>query len=116
MLEPNAVWSEVVDDGEVSRDNGEAASVGGEVSRDGSEVSRDNGEVSDVELSSYESSDDSDSLVTVSERRSASDRDVPRISALYSSAIKKNLPAEEVPEKVSYRPSYLSEFEKEHFN
>lgn len=109
MLEPNAVWSEVVDDGEVSRDNGEAASVGGEVSRD-------NGEVSDVELSSDESSDDSDSLVTVSERRSASDRDVPRISALYSSAIKKNLPAEEVPEKVSYRPSYLSEFEKEHFN
>ena len=116
MLEPNAVWSEVVDDGEVSRDGGEAASVGGEVSRDGSEVSRDSGEVSDVELSSDESSDDSGSLVTVSERRSASDRDVPRISALYSSAIKKNLPAEEVPEKVSYRPSYLSEFEKEHFN
>lgn len=126
MLEPNAVWSEVVDAAEVSRDGGEAASVGGEVSRDGSEVSRDgseasrdSGEVSDVELSSSESSsecsDDSEGLVTVSERRSASDRDVPRISTSYSSAIKKNLPAD-VPEKVSYRPNYLSEFEKEHFN
>ena len=126
MLEPNAVWSEVVDADEVSRDGGEAASVGGEVSRDGSEVSRDgseasrdSGEVSDVELSSCESSsessDDSEGLVTVSERRSASDRDVPRISTSYSSAIKKNLPAD-VPEKVSYRPNYLSEFEKEHFN
>ena len=123
MLEPNAVWSEVVDAAEVSRDGGEAASVGGEVSRDGSEVSRDgseasrdSGEVSDVEFSSSESSDDSEGLITVSERRSASDCDVPRISSLYSSAIKKNLPAEVVPEKVSYRPSYLSEFEKEHFN
>ena len=117
MLEPNADWSEVVDDGdEVPRDGGEVASVGGEVSRDGSEVSRDSGEASDEEISSNESSDESDGLVTVSERRSESDRDVPRISALYSSAIKKNLPAEEAPEKMSYHPSYLSEFEKEHFN
>lgn len=69
-----------------------------------------------MEFSSNESSDESDDLVTVSERRSESDRDVPRISALYSSAIKKNLPAEEAPERVSYRPSYLSEFEKEHFS
>lgn len=117
MLEPNADWSEVVDHG------GEVASVGGEVSRDvsevsrdGSEVARDSGEASDEEISSNESSDESDGLVTVSERRSDSDRDVPRISALYSSAIKKNLPAEEAPEKMCYHPSYLSEVEKEHFN
>lgn len=124
MLEPNADWSEVVDDGgEVPRDGGEVASVGGEVSRDGSEVSRDgskvardSGEASDEEISSNESSDESDGLVTVSERRSESDREVPRISALYSSAIKKNLPAEEAPEKMCYHHSYLSEFEKEHFN
>ena len=110
MLEPNADWSEVVDDG------GEVASVGGEVSRDGSEVARDSGKASDVEISSNESSDESDGLVTISKRRSESDRDVPRISALYNLAIKKNLPAEEAPEKMSYHPSYLSEFEKEHFN
>lgn len=124
MLEPNADWSEVVDDGgEVPRDGGEVASVGGEVSRDGSEVSRDgsevardSGEASDEEISSNESSGESDGLVTVSERCSESDRDVSRISALYSSAIKKNLPAEEAPEKMCYHPSYLSEFEKEHFN
>ena len=110
MLEPNADWSEVVDDGgEVPRD-------GGEVSRDGSEVARDSGEASDVEISSNESSDEFNGLVTISERRSESDRDVPRISALYNLAIKKSLPAEEDPEKMSYHPSYLSEFEKEHFN
>ena len=86
------------------------------MSRDGSEVARDSGEASDEEISSNESSDESDGLVTVSERRSESDRDVPRISALYTSAIKKNLPAEEAPEKMCYHPSYLSEVEKEHFN
>lgn len=35
MLKRNAVWSEVVDDGEVVRDGGEVASVGDDVSRDG---------------------------------------------------------------------------------
>ena len=116
MLEPNAVWSEVVDDSEVVREDGEVASVGDEVSRDGGEVVSGSGEASDVEISRSESSDESHSLVTVSERGSESDRDVPRISALYSSAIKKNLPAEETSEPVSFRPSYLSEFEKEHFH
>ena len=116
MLAPNADWSDVVDESEVARDGGETASVGGEVASNGSEVVRDSGEQSDVEFSSNESSDESDDLVTVSERRSESDRDVPRISVLYSSAIKKNLPAEEAPERVSYRPSYLSAFEKEHFS
>ena len=52
MLEPNTVWSEIVDDGEVSKDGGEVSKDGSEVSRDGSEASRDSGEVSDVELSS----------------------------------------------------------------
>ena len=117
MLEPNADWSEVVDDGgEVPRDGSEVTSVSGEVASDGGEVARDSGEASDVELSSSESSDESGGLVTVSERRSESDGDVPRISALYSSAAKKNLPAEEASEQVTYRPSYLSEFEKEHFS
>ena len=117
MLEPNADWSEVVDDGgEVASVGGEVSGDGSEVSRDGSEVARDSGEASDVEISSNESSDESDGLVTISKRRSESDRDVPRISALYNLAIKKNLPAEEAPEKMSYHPSYLSEFEKEHFN
>ena len=74
------------------------------------------GDVSDVELSSSESSDGSDGLVTVSERHSGSDLDVPRVSVLYSEVIKKNLPAEKPPEKVTFRPSYLSEFEKEHFH
>lgn len=117
MLEPNADWSEVVDDGgEVASVGGEVSGDGSEVSRDGSEVARDSGEASDVEISSNESSDESAGLVTISKRRSESDRDVPRISALYNLAIKKNLPAEEAPEKMSYHPSYLSEFEKEHFN
>ena len=117
MLEPNPDWSEVVDHGgEVASVGGEVSRDGSEVSRDGSEVARDSGEASDEEISSNESSDESDGLVTVSERRSESDRDVPRISALYSSAIKKNLPVEEAPEKMCYHPSYLSEVEKEHFN
>ena len=78
VLAPNADWSEVVDDGgEVSRDGSEVASVSGEVASDGGEVARDSGEASDVELSSNESSDESDGLVTVSEGRSESDRDVP---------------------------------------
>lgn len=85
-------------------DGGEVASVGGEVSGDGSEVSRDSGEASDVEISSNESSYESDGLVTISKRRSESDRDVPRISAPYNLAIKKNLPAEEAREKMSTIP------------
>lgn len=93
MLEPNADWSEVVDHGgEVASVGGEVSRDGSEVSRDGSEVTRDSGEAFDEEISSNESCDESDGLVTVSERHSESDRDVPRISALYSSAIK-NLPA-----------------------
>lgn len=96
MLEPNVDdWSEAVDDG--------------------GKMARDSGEESDVELSSSESSDESDGLVTVSERHSGSDLDVPRISVLYSAAAK-NLPVEETSEEVTFQPSYLSEFEKEHFH
>lgn len=40
MLDPNADWSNVVDESEVARDGGEAASVGGEVASNGSEVVR----------------------------------------------------------------------------
>lgn len=137
MLEPHVNASDVVNDGEVvddssevvvdkgevptdggevSKARGEVSKAGSEASKAGSEVSRDWGDVSDVEFSSSESSDESEALVTVSERHSESDGDVPRISALYSSAAKKNLPAEDTPEKVTYRPNYLSEFEREHFN
>ena len=114
MSEPNVgAWSEVVDDGggvardgsEVARDGSEVARDGSEVTRDGSEVASDDGEVSDVELSSSESSDGSDGLVTVSERCSGSDLDVPRISVSYSAVTKKNLPAEESFEEVTFRPS-----------
>ena len=41
---------------------------------------------------------------------------MPRISVLYSSAAKKNLPAEEPSEEVTFHPSYLSGFDKEHFH
>ena len=124
MLEPNADWSDIVNDGgEVVSDGGEVVSDGGEVvrddgevSKDGSEVSRVSGEASDVEISSSESSDESGCLVTVSEHRSKSNQDVLRISPLYSLASKKNLPVEETTEEVSFRPSYLSEFKKEHFH
>ena len=119
MLIGAKLWTMVakcLDGGEVASVGGEVSGDGSEVSRDGSEVARDSGEASDVEISSNESSDESDGLVTISKRRSESDRDVPRISARYNLGIKKNLPAEEAPEKMSYHPSYLSEFEKEHFN
>ena len=119
MLIGAKLWTMVakcLDGGEVASVGGEVSGDGSEVSRDGSEVARDSGEASDVEISSNESSDESDGLVTISKGRSESDRDVLRISALYNLAIKKNLPAEEAPEKMSYHPSYLSEFEKEHFN
>lgn len=97
MEKPNILWCEMVEDVD-------------ETIRNGSEVSND---VSDVQHSSSESSDESALLETVSER--GSDTDVPS-STLYSSIAKKNLPAEEPHEEVTYRPSYLSEFEKEHFN
>ena len=132
MLEPNTgAWSDAVDhdsemvrdDSEVVRDGGEASGHGSEVVRDGgeatghgSEVASGDGDVSDVEFSSSESSDESEDLVTVSERRSGSDLDVPRLGVSYSAVTKKNLPADEPSEKVTFRPSYLSEFEKEHFH
>ena len=34
----------------------------------------------------------------------------------FSAATQKNLPEEDIPEEVSFRASYLSEFEKEHFH
>ena len=56
---------------------------------------------------SGESRDESWGLVTVSERsyHSGSRVDVPRISTLSIAAAKKNLPAEETPEEVTFRPS-----------
>ena len=99
MEKPNILWSELLEDVD------ETITTSSEVSND----------VSEVHSSSSESSDESALLETVSER--GSDTDVPRISVLlYSSVAKKNLPAEEPQEEVTYRPSYLSEFEKEHFN
>lgn len=109
MLIGAKLWMMVakcLDGGEVASVGGEVSGDGSEVSRDGSEVARDSGEASDVEISSNESSDESDGLVTISKRRSESDRDVPRISALYNLAIKKNLPAEEAPEQ-NVLPSQL---------
>ena len=39
-----------------------------------------------------------------------------RAAVSFSAATQKNLPEEDIPEEVSFRASYLSEFEKEHFH
>lgn len=62
-----------------------------------------------------ESSESDDELVTVSERSYHSDGSV-RAPVSYSAAVGKNLPKEDTSEEISSRPSYLSEFEKEHFH
>ena len=68
---------------------------------------------SDVDVSS-ESEESSDvDLETVSEKNYHSDG---KAAPTYLAAAKKNLPEEECVEEVSFRPSYLSDFEKEHFH
>lgn len=81
---------------------------------------------SDVEVSSEsEESEEStdEALDTVSEKSYHSDGKAEKsyhsdgkTVPTYLAAAKKNLPEEENVEKVSYRPSYLSDFEKEHFH
>lgn len=81
---------------------------------------------SDVEVSSEsEESEEStdEALDTVSEKSYHSDGKAEKsyhsdgkTAPTYLAAAKKNLPEEENVEKVSYRPSYLSDFEKEHFH
>ena len=80
----------------------------------------------DVEVSSEsEESEEStdEALDTVSEKSYHSDGNAEKsyhsdgkTAPTYLAAAKKNLPEEENVEKVSYRPSYLSDFEKEHFH
>ena len=81
---------------------------------------------SDVEVSSEsEESEEStdEALDTVSEKSHHSDGKAEKsyhsdgkTAPTYSAAAKKNLPEEECVEEVSFRPSYLSDFEKEHFH
>ena len=67
---------------------------------------------SDPESSSEESDAE---LETVSERSYHTEGSA-RAAISYSAATRKNLPKEDTSEAVSSRPSYLSEFEKEHFH
>lgn len=67
---------------------------------------------SDPESSSEESDTE---LETVSERSYHTEGST-RAAISYSAATRKNLPKEDTSEAVSSRPSYLSEFEKEHFH
>ena len=81
---------------------------------------------SDVEVSSEsEESEEStdEALDTVSEKSHHSDGKAEKsyhcdgkTAPTYSAAAKKNLPEEECVEEVSFRPNYLSDFEKEHFH
>lgn len=64
----------------------------------------------DVPSESEESSDED--LETVSEKRYHNDG---KAASTYLAAAK-NLPEKESVEEVSYHPSYLSKFEKEHFH
>ena len=66
----------------------------------------------DPETSSEESDTD---LVTVSERSYHSAESV-RAALSYSAAAQKNLPKEDIPKETPSRPSYLSDFEREHFH
>ena len=68
---------------------------------------------SDVELTSDSEDSSDEDLVTVSEKSYHSDG---KSALTYLAAAKKNLPEEESVEAVSFRPSYLSDFEKEHFH
>lgn len=67
---------------------------------------------SDPESSTEESDAE---LETVSERSYHTERSV-RVAVSYSAAAQKNLPKEDTSEAVSFCPSYLSEFEKEHLH
>ena len=71
-----------------------------------------------AQMSEQDSSDDSDVLETVSEHSYHSEQTGPSRQATYSTVTKKNLPGEEVSldESRSSRPSYLLNFEKEHFH
>ena len=68
---------------------------------------------SDVDVSSESEESSDEGLVTVSEKSYHSDG---KAASTYLAAAKKNLPEEERVEEVSFRPSYLSNFEKEHFH
>ena len=73
-------------------------------------------ELPDVDVTSESegsSTSSDDDLVTVSEKSYHSDGKAP---STYLAAAAKNLPEEESVEVVSFRPSYLSDFEKEHFH
>lgn len=67
----------------------------------------------DVEVSSDSDGSSDEDLVTVSEKSYHSDG---KSALTYVAAAKKNLPEAESFEEVSFRPSYLSNFEKEHFH
>ena len=68
---------------------------------------------SDVEVSSDSEESTDEDLDTVSEKSYHSDG---KSAPTYLAAAKKNLPEEESVEEVSFRPSSLSDFEREHFH
>ena len=68
---------------------------------------------SDVGVTSESEDSSDDDLVTVSEKSYHSDG---KAAPTYLAGAKKNLPEEESVEEVSFRPTHLSDFEKEHFH